>query len=117
MRFFRTCLLVVCGVTLTAYALDCSAVTTPEEAMQCCNTMPCSQHGQSEDCCKTMPTMHAPFVQPSPGRGASISSVGMELVPAFVSSQDLNSSARDAAAAHWHAPPILREPVPSPLRI
>jgi len=43
------------------------AATTPEQAMQCCNSMPCSSHGHehSQDCCKTTQAMHRPFVQPS----------------------------------------------------
>ena len=54
------------GIALVAYALDCSAMVTPQHAVECCQSMGCSSQGHtSEDCCKTMPAMHAPFVQPS----------------------------------------------------
>src|SRR5215472_11098334 len=66
MWFARLNAVAVLGVALAAYALDCSGMTTPEQAMQCCNSMPCSsQSDHAQDCCKTMPAMHAPFVQPS----------------------------------------------------
>ena len=64
----------ICGVVLTlalgAYALDCEAITTPEQAMACCAAMHCSRHGaqdpaQGMDCCKRMAMAHGPFVQPS----------------------------------------------------
>jgi hypothetical protein len=29
-------------VALAAYAFDCGAAANPEQAMQCCNSMPCS---------------------------------------------------------------------------
>jgi hypothetical protein len=52
--------------TLMAYASDCSAMMTHEQAVECCRSMACSSQGHaSEDCCKTMSVTHAPFVQPS----------------------------------------------------
>ena len=63
-----------------------------------------------------MPTMRAPFVQPSPVHDVSFSSVLLEAPPAFLDSTDLDSSAR-AVAARSHAPPIPHAPAPSPLRI
>jgi hypothetical protein len=66
MRFSKAILVAVVALAVTAYAFDCSAMTTPDEAMQCCSSMPCSPHGhQEQDCCKTMPSMHAPFVKSS----------------------------------------------------
>jgi hypothetical protein len=57
-------------------AVDCEAATTPEQAMQCCKSMHCSSHGRhGQECCKTMPTMPAPFVPPSSVHGASFSPV------------------------------------------
>src|ERR1700758_3303990 len=66
----RPILIAALAVALAVYAFDCGAMTTPERAMQCCNSMPCSSQGHhGQDCCKTMPAMHAPFVQPSFVRG------------------------------------------------
>ena len=66
MRFAKQIVMTVLGIALVAYALDCSAMVTPQHAVECCQSMGCSSQGHtSEDCCKTMPAMHAPFVQPS----------------------------------------------------
>ena len=66
-EFFKPLVIVAIMVALAAYALDCGAITTTELAMQCCNSMPCAPQGHNaQDCCKSMPSMHAPFVQPSP---------------------------------------------------
>jgi hypothetical protein len=45
MRFAKPILLAALAVALAAYAFDCGALGTPEQAMQCCNSMPCSSHG------------------------------------------------------------------------
>ena len=62
----KAILVAVIALALTAFVLDCAATTTPAQAMQCCSSMPCSSHSHAgEDCCKSMPTVHAAFVQPS----------------------------------------------------
>jgi len=110
-------LLALLVVTLAAYAFDCGAATNPEQAMQCCNSMPCSSGGHhGQDCCKTMPAMHAPFVQPSSVHGVSYSSLVFELLPATSDSIALGASNR-MIAAYCHAPPIRYTLVPLPLRI
>jgi hypothetical protein len=38
-------LLTSLAVALAAYAFDREAATTPEQAVQCCNSMHCSSHG------------------------------------------------------------------------
>jgi hypothetical protein len=66
MRFSRHFLMAVLAVILAAYAFDCSAMMTPQHAVECCRSMGCSSQGHaSQDCCKTMPAMHAPFVKTS----------------------------------------------------
>jgi hypothetical protein len=41
-------------------------MTTPEQATQCCSSMPCMAQGHDgQDRCKSMPFMHAPFVRPT----------------------------------------------------
>ena len=117
MSFARLVLMVVLGIALVAYAFDCSAMTTPEQAMQCCNSMPCPSHGHAgQECCKTMPVMHAPFVQSSAVHGIAYTSLVFAVLPASGESQGLDCSAR-MIAAHCHAPPIRSAPAPLPLRI
>ena len=117
MRLAKPIFLAVLTVALAAYAFDCGAATTPEQAMQCCNSMPCSSHGHHEqDCCKIMPTMRAPFVQPSSAHRVSYSPVVFGLLPQTSESIALGSSNRTIAAL-CHAPPIRSAPTPIPLRI
>ena len=118
MRLDKPIFLALLSITLVAYAFDCGAATTPEQAMQCCNSMPCSSHGHehSQDCCKTMPTMHAPFVQPTAVHDVSSTVVVFAVLPATGKPYAVDSSYR-VIAAHCHAPPIFYAPVHLPLRI
>jgi hypothetical protein len=117
MRLAKPILLAVLAVTLAAYAFDCGAARTPEQAMQCCNSMSCSSHGHhAQDCCKTMPSMHAPFVQPSSMHGVSYSPLVFAVLPATGKSHPVNSS-NPVIAAHCHAPTIRYDPAPLPLRV
>jgi len=118
MRFTKPMLLAVVAIALAVYAFDCLAMSTPEQAMQCCDSMPCSSHGHqhSQECCKTMPSMHAPFVQPASAHGPSFTPVFVSVLPAFNASQGLNSSAA-VLTAHCHAPPISPIAASSRLRI
>ena len=117
MRLAKPIFLTVLAITLAAYAFDCGAAATPEKALQCCNSMPCSSHGHhAQDCCKTMPTMHAPFVQPSSMHGVSYSPLVFTVLPAARESQGFDPSDR-VVEATCHAPPILSAPAPLPLRI
>src|ERR1044071_1851947 len=80
----RTCV-VILGVALSAYAVNCAALT-PQQAMECCKSMSmrcashgqhgmeccksmsmrCASHGQhGMDCCKTMQGVHSVIGQPS----------------------------------------------------
>ena len=117
MRLAKPIFLAVLAVSLAAYAFDCGAATTPEQAMQCCNSMSCSSHGHhAQDCCKTVPSMHAPFVQPASARGVSNSPLVFALLPATGKSHAVDASNR-VIAAHCHAPPIRYAPAPLPLRV
>jgi hypothetical protein len=104
-------------VALGVYAFDCGAMTTPEQAMQCCKSMPCAPQGHHrQDCCKTMPSMHAPFVQPWSVHSVSFAGIVFAVLPASGESLGVISSAR-LVAAQSHAPPIWFSPAPLPLQI
>jgi hypothetical protein len=107
----------VLAIALAAYAIDCGAATTPELAKQCCDSMPCSSHGHhGEDCCKTMPTVRAPFVQTSSVHGVSYTLFVFAELPASSEVHGLESSDR-MIAAHCHAPPIRYASASLSLRI
>src|ERR1700745_757536 len=79
-------------VALAAYGLDCAGMITPEQAMQCCNTMRChSHHGRShhgnQDCSNPSPAIQADFGQPSSVQGIAFSAVALGVVQAFNDSQ------------------------------
>jgi hypothetical protein len=117
MGFARQVLLAVLTLSVAAYASDCGGMTTPEQAMQCCNSMRCSSHHHhGRECCKTMPAMHAALAQPSSVQGISFSPVALGLVRAFNESNAIEPSAR-MIAEHSHAPPISSSPSALPLRI
>src|ERR1700687_411272 len=118
MRFAKLILLAVIAIAFATYAFDCLTMSTPDAAMQCCNTMSCSSHGHehSQECCKTMPSMHAPFVQPASAHAPSFSPVFVAALPGFNGSQVLDSPSK-VLTAHCHAPPVPVAAAPSPLRI
>ena len=117
MGFVRPILVVLLAVALAAYGFDCLAMTTPEQAMQCCNSMPCSPQGHhNQDCCKTMATLQAPFVQTQSGHGISLAqvSVASARVATDTASTDVSIS---NLAADGNAPPLLYSPPLLALRI
>jgi hypothetical protein len=117
MRLVKPILLIAVSLAIAEYATDCGAMTTPEQAMQCCNSMPCSSQGHhGQDCCKTMPAMHAPFVQSSLVHGIPYSTVVVAVLKTSDQPHGVDSSA-SAIAEHSHAPPINYSSAPPPLRL
>src|SRR5258708_19355497 len=115
MRLVRPIFLAVLAAALLAYAFDCGAPATSEQAMQCCHSMPCSSHGHhAQDCCKTMAAMHAPFVQPSSVQGVSYSPLAFA-VPTTIGKPLAQDFPNRVIAAVSHAPPIPPAPPPLPL--
>lgn len=117
MRFGKAILLVALAVTLAAYAFDCDAMSTPEQAMNCCHSMPCASHGHDgQECCKSMSAMHASFVAPPVGQGISFTPLSFAaLLPSGqLGGVDFSSL---LIAADFHAPPIFSPPIQPPLRI
>src|SRR4051794_7673292 len=100
---------------IATFAVDCGATMTAQEAAFCCKNMNCPSQGQnSQDCCKLMPSLHAPFVQTTQHEisvpiiaGATVPIVG-ELLPISTFLVPLEQS---------HAPPILAPPSQTPIRI
>ena len=119
MRLARSFLLAVIAVALGAYGFDCEAMTSPEQASQCCRSMSmhCSSHGaHGMDCCKTMRTVHAPFVLPSSVRVFSSSHIVFAVMPADGKSTGALSSDL-SLTAHCHAPPEPPLAAARPLRV
>ena len=113
----RLTLLTALAVALAAYAFDCGAAITPEQAMKCCDSMPCSSQGHhGQDCCKTMPSENAAFVRPTPAAGVSFVPVVSALLQASIEFHHAACPDR-VIVAHGHAPPILPASAFAPLRI
>jgi len=119
MLFIRPIFTAALFVALAAYAFDCVPMSTPDEAMQCCDSMPCPSqgHGHSEDCCKTMTAPHSPFMQPHSLDHVSFSWVFFSILPGVYVSPDIDSTAQHILASHSHAPPIPQVEGILPLRI
>jgi len=114
----RPILIAVLLFAVVGYAFDCPGMSTPDEAMQCCNTMPCAPHShqRGEDCCKTMPSMHAPVGQPSSIHTVSPSLMFFAVLPAIDAAR-LSISTPRVIVSHTHAPPGPQAIDISPLRI
>src|SRR5260370_16928816 len=98
------------AAALAAYAFDCSAAATPEQAMQCCNAMHCSSHGHhGQDCCKTMPSTHGPFVQVASVHGITAFPVAFPVPSASRQCLGLDFSPR-TLAPQSPPPPISSSP-------
>jgi hypothetical protein len=117
MGFAKPIFLAVVAMLLAVYAFDCDGITTPEQAMQCCDSMPCSSLGHhGQDCCKTMPEMHSPFTQPSSVHDPGVALGLLAVLFAFAEPVGLDGSVR-RVSAYCHAPPLFRPPSAQPLRI
>jgi hypothetical protein len=108
-------------VALAAYELDCLGMATPEQAMQCCNTMRCHthshhQHHGSQDCCNTTPQMHAALGHPPSVQSIAFSPVALGVVPAFDGSQIMEVAVSILVGHSHDPPPACSTPFPT-LRI
>ncbi len=60
---------ILCAVivaSLAAYAYDCLPMTTAQQAMDCCHSMPCStQAHKGKDCCQSMAANQVAFALPT----------------------------------------------------
>src|SRR3979411_678697 len=100
MSLLRPILVTVVAMALAGCAVDSAPGASGEEAMQCCETMPCDSHsaGHSQDCCETMPSMHAPFLKVPSMHGASFSAVAVSMLPVSPDNCAIDSSAHVTAS-------------------
>jgi hypothetical protein len=69
-----TSLVVAVSFILLMQVADCMAMSTDQQTMKCCRTMPCSPTNRTHDCCKKMvvatqtpsvlPVAHVPLSSP-----------------------------------------------------
>jgi hypothetical protein len=113
----KAILLAAIALTVVVYPIDCLSAVSPEQAKQCCKTMPCPTDGHAQNCCQTMPTAHLPFVPTPSLHKATAPLHALAVLAAYAASPAVGFAFR-VAAAHSHAPPILSATsVASPLRI
>jgi len=116
MQLGKAILLAMLAAALVGYALDCGPMVTAEQAMQCCQSMPCSSPGhEGEDCCQTMSAGHAPFLQPASAQTGTLESLAVAVVPTAPLPPDAVLLARVAVSSH--TPPILGAVAAPTLRI
>ena len=117
MRFARSILVAVLGLAFAAYGFDCSPMMSPDKAMECCDSMNCSQGMHGEDCCKTAPSVHAPFVQPTSMHIIAFAPLALAL-PAVASLQLDIDHGDGPDILRFHDPPLIFDSTsPLPLRI
>jgi len=117
MAVVKRILLMIAVVALATYGLDCLAMTTPEQAMQCCNSMPCSPTGHhGQDCCKNLPSLNASFMQSA---HISISPPVYLVGPviAGLANAPLMVGESASVSALGHGPPIRYSSAALPIRI
>src|SRR5215469_1855329 len=112
----KTVLVVVAAVALLAYGFDCLAMTTPEQAMQCCTSTTCAPNGHhSRDCCKTMPSVQTAFLQSSVGHIVSSAYFGAMIITEFGERPDASTEKENGRVSH--PPPIACSQASPPIRI
>jgi hypothetical protein len=119
MRSIRAIFMAAVVGALAVYALDCFAGSTPDEAMECCGSMGCPQpsHDRSQDCCQTMSSSHAPFVQSHSPDASSHSPMLVAMALAGDGLQKPSSSTRVLLAVHCNAPPPSSTAADTPIRV
>lgn len=119
MRLTRAIYIFALVAGLAVYSLDCFAASTPDDAMQCCDNMPCPQHSHdaSQDCCQNMSSLQAPFIQSHIVDISGQALVVLAVLPAVDAFQPLASSTSILFAQHSHAPPLLPIASATPLRV
>ena len=117
MRVVKPIVLVALVVALAVYSFDCGAAMTPEQAMKCCDSMPCSSQGHDgQDCCNTMVSLQASFAQPRPATRVSFVPMVIAAVQASIEFRGA-SFTEYAVAGYLDTAPLSASPGLTPLRI
>ena len=100
------------AVAIAAYGPDCLGMATPQQAMQCCRTMHCHDHGyrrqetgrHSKDCCSTTLHERAVLGQPSSPQGLAFTRIAIGVAQA-VSPFPIKRNPFSVVSNHSHDPP------------
>lgn len=114
MRLAKPILVAVLGLAFAAYGFDCSPLMSPDQAMECCDSMNCSHGMHGEDCCQTGTSVHAPFVQPASMHSVAFTPLALAALPAvhFL----LIDHAEGRGTLRFHDPPLFFDSTP-PLQL
>jgi hypothetical protein len=117
MAVVKRILLMIAVVAVATYGFDCLAMTTAEQAMQCCKSMPCAPSGHhGQDCCKTMPSVNAPFLRSAHTSVAPIVHV-LGALASRVADAPVALGESSTVSTLSHAPPIRYFAATLPIRI
>jgi hypothetical protein len=117
MHFARPILIVVLGFVFAAYGFDCSPIMSPDQAMECCDSMNCSHGMHGEDCCQTGTSIHVPFVQPASMHSVAFAPLDFVVQPASILISSIDHM-DERAALRVHDPPLIFHSIaPLQLRI
>jgi len=106
MRFPKPILIAMLGFAFAAYGFDCSPIMSPDQAMECCDSMNCSHGMHGEDCCQTGTSVHAPFVQPTSMHSAEFQPLALAALPVSVHF-DLIDHLDGRSVLRFHDPPLF----------
>jgi hypothetical protein len=107
MRFAKSILVAVLGLAFAAYGFDCSPLMSPDQAMECCDSMNCSHGMHGEDCCQTGPSVHAPFVQPASMHSVAFTPLALAALPVSVHFLLIDHADGDIALRFHDPPPFF----------
>jgi hypothetical protein len=117
MRFARPILIAVLGFAFAAYGFDCSPIMSPDQAMECCDSMNCSHGMHGEDCCQTGTSVRAPFVQPASVHSLSSTPLAGAVLAVSVEIPSIDHASRVVALRFHDPPPFFDSSAPLQLRI
>lgn len=117
MRFAKPILVALLGIAFLADGFDCSPMVSPDQAMECCESMNCSQGMHGDDCCHTGASIHAPFVQPTSMHSIDLPVRALAVLPASVHFQLADHPAGRGTVRFHDPPPLFAVLSLIPLRI
>jgi hypothetical protein len=110
MRFAKAILVAMLGFAFAAYAFDCAPIMSPDQAMECCDSMNCSHGMRGEDCCQAGTSIHAPIVQTAADiHRVAFAPAAFAIQPAPIPDSSIDH-AEERAALRFHDPPWIFDP-------